>query len=173
MPLELPRDYFELFGMARAMEVDAAQLRAQYHSLQRKVHPDRYAGRGAAERALAAQAAAHVGQAYRTLSDPYRRAAYLLELAGVAADAEQQTTQDPEFLMQQMEWREQLEAASTADDARALASRLEDAERGLWRAFGAGYAASDWEGARRALHRLQFHRRLREQLDAARARLAS
>ena len=171
MPLELPTDYFALFGLARAMEVDTARMRAQYHALQRRVHPDRYVGRGARERALAAQAAAHVSQAYRTLSDPYLRAAYLLQLHGIDPDPEQETTQDTEFLMQQMEWRERLEEMGTDADARGLAKRLEEEERALWRDFDAGFDAQDWERSRTVLHRLQFYRRLREQLAAARARM--
>ena len=166
MPLELPRNHFDLFGMPRALELDAARLEERYRALQRELHPDRHAAAGARERALAAQAAARVNEAYRALSDRHRRAAYLLELRGEAPDPERDAVDDPEFLMRQMELREQLEELAGAAAA-ALGERLDGEEAELWREFETRYEAGDWAGARGRLNRLHFYRRLREQLQAA------
>ena len=49
-----------------------------------------------------------INDAYRTLKNPIDRAAYLLKAQGIDADAPEHTSFAPEFLMQQMEWRETL-----------------------------------------------------------------
>ena len=54
-----------------------------------------------------------INEAYKRLKDPLRRAAYLCELNGVPLNAEDNTSMPADFLMQQMEWREALEDAST------------------------------------------------------------
>jgi molecular chaperone HscB len=51
----------------------------------------------------------------RALKDPLKRAAYLCELNGAPISAEDNTAMPPGFLVQQLEWREALdEASSTA-----------------------------------------------------------
>lgn len=173
MPLELPGNHFDLFGAPRALELDAARLEERYRALQRELHPDRHAAAGARERALAAQAAARVNEAYRTLRDRLARAAYLLELRGEAPDAERDAVDDPEFLMRQMEWRERLEELGGAAEAAALGARLDGEEAELWGEFAARYESADWAGARARLNRLRFYRRLQEQLRAARPESAA
>ena len=49
-----------------------------------------------------------INDAYRTLKSPIDRAAYLLKSQNIDADAPEHTSFSPEFLMQQMEWRETL-----------------------------------------------------------------
>lgn len=171
MPLELPRDYFSLFGLAPTMDVDTEKMRARYHSLQKGVHPDRFAGRGVRERTLAAQVAAHVSEAYRTLSDPYLRASYLLKQQGVETGAEHDTAHDPEFLERQMELHEQMAELDTLQAVDTLSGHIAHEEQELWDCFGREYAREDWDGSLQALHRLLFYRRVRRQLDAERARL--
>ncbi|MCG8122432.1 MAG: Fe-S protein assembly co-chaperone HscB, partial [Candidatus Thiodiazotropha taylori] len=62
------------------------------------------------ERRLSVQGASLINEAFETLKDPVARAAYLLSLHGVEMDAQNESTQDMEFLMQQMELREELES---------------------------------------------------------------
>jgi molecular chaperone HscB len=57
------------------------------------------------------QWATRANEAYTTLRSPQKRAAYLVERAGVPIDAETNTAMPPAFLMQQMEWREALDEA--------------------------------------------------------------
>ena len=73
------------------------------------MHPDRFASGTAAERRVAMQWATRANEAYTTLRSPQRRAAYLVERAGVPINAETNTAMPPAFLMQQMEWREALD----------------------------------------------------------------
>ena len=57
---------------------------------------------------------------YDTLKNAARRAKYLLEKQGIDAVADTNTALPMDFLMQQMEWREQLEDAKAARDIDAL-----------------------------------------------------
>jgi molecular chaperone HscB len=50
-----------------------------------------------------------------------KRAGYLCELHGAPINAENNTAMPADFLMQQMQWREALEAAGNVEDLNAIA----------------------------------------------------
>ncbi len=118
--LQLADTDFRLLGLPEQQALDRTLLDQRRRDLQARVHPDRFAAEGAAAQRLAMQWAVRVNQAYQRLKDPVSRAAYLCELRGVAVDAERNTAMPAEFLMQQMQWREDLESASTATAVQAL-----------------------------------------------------
>src|SRR6185436_14124387 len=96
---------------------------------QSRVHPDRFAAGSEAERRVAMQWAARANEAYRTLRDPVGRARYLLALKGFDTGEETNTAMPADFLMQQMEWREAVAAASRTHDAPALGVLRTDIDR--------------------------------------------
>jgi len=104
-------NYFQLFGLPSQYDIDAAALEATWRALAARVHPDRYATAGAAERRVAMQWASTINEAYRVLKSPLDRARYLCEQAGCDLQIESNTRMDGAFLMRQMEWREQLDEA--------------------------------------------------------------
>lgn len=114
---------FELFGVPTCFAQDAAFLDGRWKELQRQVHPDRFATQGAAAQRVAMQWSARINEAYRRLKDPLKRAAYLCELHGVHIEAESNTAMPAEFLIQQMELRERLDDADTAEELQQI-SRL-------------------------------------------------
>jgi molecular chaperone HscB len=118
--LQLADTDFVLLGLPPQQALDRALLDERRRSLQQRVHPDRFAAEGAAAQRLAMQWAVRVNQAYQRLKDPISRAAYLCELRGVPVDGERNTAMPTAFLMQQMEWREALDDASTPSDVQAL-----------------------------------------------------
>jgi len=118
--MKLDSDDFELFGLARRFALDPAALDARWRALQTEVHPDKFAAQGAAAQRVAMQWAVRVNEAYQRLKDPLKRAAYLCELNGAPIEAESNTAMPATFLMQQMEWREALDEARTADAVEAL-----------------------------------------------------
>jgi molecular chaperone HscB len=65
-----------------------------------------------------------INEAYQRLKEPLKRAAYLCELNGAPIDAENNTAMPKAFLMEQMEWREALEEASTEADLDQLSAQL-------------------------------------------------
>ena len=104
-------DYFALFGLPKTADLDGDSLRDKYRQLQAAAHPDRFAGASDSDKRAALQMASRVNDGYQILQNPLRRAAYLLELRGITAFAEDNTAMPPAFLMQQLEWREALESA--------------------------------------------------------------
>ena len=76
-------DYFEVFSLPRHLRVDTAALEKAFYAQSRKLHPDRFASRPAAEQEAALALASDLNDAYRTLKDPIARTQYLLSLEGV------------------------------------------------------------------------------------------
>ena len=116
---DFSRNYFELFGMPVDFLLDTRELAARYRELQKVVHPDRFAAAGGHSQRLSLQSATMVNEAYEWLKDPLKRAQYLLGLKGVETDGQQQTLNDPAFLMEQMELREALAGVREASDPQA------------------------------------------------------
>ena len=112
MTMNLLSTDFEIFGLEPLQQLDRAALDARWKDLQREAHPDRFASADAQAQRQAMQWSVRINEAYQRLKDPLQRAAYLCELHGAAVGAENNTAMPPAFLMQQMEWREELEAAS-------------------------------------------------------------
>lgn len=113
-------DYFQLFALPKQYAIDAKQLESNYRKIQSTSHPDRFVNASAAEKLASMQLATLSNEAYGTLKNAANRAKYLLELQGVDAVAETNTALPMDFLMQQMEWREQLEDSKHARDIEAL-----------------------------------------------------
>ena len=102
-------NHFELFGLPLQFQLDGSLLSSQFRDLQRQFHPDKFATASERDRLLAVQKAAQINDAYQVLKNPISRAEYLLVQHGEDIRGEQQTMQDPMFLMEQMELREELE----------------------------------------------------------------
>jgi len=76
-------DHFELFSLPRKLELDALELEKAFYALSRRLHPDRFAGKSAAEQEAALRESSLLNNAYRTLKEPIARTEYLLKLEGV------------------------------------------------------------------------------------------
>ncbi|EGU59835.1 co-chaperone HscB [Vibrio nigripulchritudo ATCC 27043] len=109
-------DHFELFGISRQFDLDVTTLSTQFRELQRQFHPDKFATSSERDRLMAVQKAAQINDAFQVLKQPISRAEYLLSLKGVDIRNEQNTMQDPMFLMEQMELREALEEIESSSD---------------------------------------------------------
>ena len=112
--------HFQLFGLQIAFALDHGALERAYREIQSRVHPDRFAHAGDAERRASLQWTTRVNEAYRVLKNPVQRASHILALHGVDVAFETNTAMAPAFLAQQMELREALEHATHAKDASAL-----------------------------------------------------
>ncbi len=148
-PLNLQSNDFALFGLSERFEQDRATLDQRWKDLQRQVHPDRFAADAATAQRLAMQWSVRINEAYQRLKNPLKRAAYLCELRGVPVQAENNTAMPAAFLMQQMEWREALEDASSADELLALEAQTHAAAR-EWTAQVAQALDADQDPARAA-----------------------
>ena len=119
-------NYFELFNMPTSFDVDLTVLAETYKSLQRLTHPDKFASGSDQDKLVALQKNSQVNDAYSVLKSPLSRAEYMLSLRGIEMQHEQQTIKDGAFLMQQMEWREQLAEIEEQADPLDELEKLED-----------------------------------------------
>jgi molecular chaperone HscB len=167
---DAPRDHFARLGLTPGFDIDAADLQRRYVALQRQLHPDRFATRPAAERALALSRASDLNQAYETLKTPLERAEYLLSLKGKTAG---HTVDDPAMLMEAMELREALTEAESPDAVDALIARANDDIAGVERALSAAFRSDDLETARKLAQRLSYLMKLTQEARRRRLRLVN
>ena len=155
--MNLQSDDFELFGVPQRFAQERSALDARWKELQREAHPDRFAAQGAAAQRVAMQWSVRINEAYQRLKDPLRRAAYLCELHGAPIRAEDNTAMPAEFLMQQMQWREDLEDATSAAAVDALAFEVQQARSAtLERCAELLDTHSDFAGAAQQVRALMF-----------------
>ena len=110
------QDHFALLGLPRRYALDRGELDRLFLEVQGRVHPDKHAHLSDADRRLAMQWSTQVNDAYQTLTDPQRRARYLLQLAGHDPRIETNTVMPTEFLLEQMDLRETVAEARESGD---------------------------------------------------------
>lgn len=171
--MNLNQNHFELFGLPVRFAVDAGELDRRYRELQREVHPDRFAAAPEAERRVSMQRATRVNEAYQTLKSPLRRAVYILQLRGVDPKFETNTAMPREFLIDQMSWRERIEAGSEEPEALLrLRNGLREESRKIYEKLHAQLdGGRDNEGASQTARMLMFYERLDDEIDGRLAEL--
>ena len=176
--LDFSKNYFELFGLPIGYIIDTEQLSERYRELQRVLHPDRYSNASAQERRLSMQGATRVNEAFEVLKDPLRRAHYLLSLNGIEMDAQGESTQDTAFLMEQLELREELEAARHKPDPyAAIGTLMEGINQRINRLVGQmavqfeTATPDQLEEAREILRKMQFLQKFRQDAETLEAEL--
>ncbi len=165
--MNLNQNHFELFGVPVQFAVDAAELDRRYLELQREVHPDRFATSPAAERRVSMQLATRVNEAYQTLKSPLRRAVYILQLRGVDPKFETDTAMPAEFLMEQMSWRERIEADSEEPETLLrVQAALRDESRKIYEKLRGQLDEDRDDGAAaQTVRMLMFYEKLDEEIE--------
>jgi len=124
-------NYFQLFGLESQFNLDTHAIAQTYQTLQKTVHPDRFAHGSEQEKLLSLKKSTLINDAYQTLKSPIKRAEYILILRNVDMPSEQMSFSDNSFLMRQMELREMLADVKEANDVDAAVlevSQILDAE---------------------------------------------
>lgn len=166
-------DAFARLGFPGRFEIDAAEIDKRYRGLQQRLHPDRFTKRSPRERAIAESQAMSLNDAYETLKDPLKRAALLLERAGRSSPiGENRTIQDPALLMEAMEVREALAAATDLAAVEAIGKRATAEDRRCIEALGDAFEAEDLDKASHQLTALKYWRKLAEEIRGRRAAIA-
>jgi molecular chaperone HscB len=165
------QNHFELFGLEPGYALEPGRLEQAYRDIQARIHPDRFAHAGDAERRASMQWTTRVNEAYRTLKSPVERARYFLELNGVDVAFETNTAMPLEFLGRQLELREALELAQGEKDAGALErlrAALRGEKKGLERALGDVLDVKrDYATGAQLVRELKFLDRVDAEIDAA------
>ena len=101
----MTQNYFQLFNLPEKFQIDSVKLQENYRSIQKEIHPDRFATSTENEKTQSMIKSTQVNDAYQTLKSTTKRARYILSLH----KSVEKITLPPDFLMQQMEWEEHLE----------------------------------------------------------------
>ena len=162
--------YFTLFQLEPAFDIDAENLEQTYRALAARFHPDKFASASAFEQKQAVMMSSTINDAYRTLKNPIDRAAYLLKTLGIDADAPERTSFAPDFLIQQMEWRETLMEARAENDLKTL-ENLNDEIRAeqekLFSDLKQSFARQDYDTAAQQVRQGRFLDKLRNEISSA------
>jgi molecular chaperone HscB len=161
------QNHFELFHLPQRFTIDSAALDKAYHEVQNRVHPDKFTQASNAEKRVAMQWATRANEAYQTLRNPFKRAAYLCELNGVDLQIESNTAMPSAFLMQQMEWREALDevkATKNLDGLERLEAEVRDARKRDVDIIGELLDASNFDEAGKVVRQLMFLEKFGEEI---------
>jgi molecular chaperone HscB len=165
--MNLQSNDFEIFGLPEHFAVERGELDARWKDLQRQAHPDRFASADAASQRLAMQWSVRINEAYQRLKDPLKRAAYLCELRGAPIEAENNTAMPADFLVQQMQWREDLDDAEGAGALERMADAVAEARRERIAQLGAALdVQGDAAAAARQVRALMFIERFARDVEA-------
>lgn len=174
MASPLSQDFFTLFGLPTAYDIDGDELSRSYRELQHVAHPDRHSQATDQERRLSMQLASHINEAYQTLRDPVARARYLLELWGMDLNAHNAAGTDMAFLSEQMTLRETLAGLRAGQGPREqleallvdIATRLQNLQAALRQQLAC--AQGPLQEARGTYDKMRFLQRLQDEaLDLA------
>lgn len=144
-------NYFERFSLPVAVDIDLAQLKQAFLTLQRQYHPDN----NPEQRDRALIESSEINHAYQVLSQVDRRAAYLLQLVQQDQGLDQ-SIHDFEFLQSALETREQLDDATSDSQLHQLKDEVNQWIDGLVRQFKLDYHEKDWAEARDTVRKLTF-----------------
>ncbi len=166
--LDLKQSYFELFGLNLEFDVDLKQLHSELQRLQAIFHPDRFVNASEQEKRFSVQQASWVNEGYETLSNPVKRARYMLKLSGLESNDESETTSDTAFLMEQIAIREEIDECRTNADPLSCCNHIATKLRSRADQFGSEFVTSfrqgEFEDARLSSRKMQFVQRILDQL---------
>ena len=114
-------EYFDLFGISPALQVDRAKLSRRFFELSRQYHPDYHIKATAAEQQEVLEKSALLNKAWKTFGDPDALIRYVLMEKGLLAEEEKYELA-PAFLAEVMDINE---ALMDADDPAAVAALQE------------------------------------------------
>ena len=101
----LRKNFFELFNIDIAVDINKSELDEKVKALQIKFHPDKFASGSDVEKRLALQLSSHINDGYKILSDIVLRIEYILKINNFVKD-ESKTINDASFLQEQIEYNE-------------------------------------------------------------------
>ena len=114
------QNYFDLLKIKKSFDISLDSLEVSYQELIREHHPDKNMNRSSEEKVKAFQNTSLINSAYETLKSPLKRATYLLELENINPFDETDTSMNMDFLMSQIELREELDSFKSNQDELGL-----------------------------------------------------
>lgn len=171
----LTSNFFEIFDVPVAYQVDLDLIQQRYRELQKAVHPDKFVNASDQEKRISMQQTSWINEAFNTLRQPVDRAIYLLKLKGVDLNLENETTMDMAFLMEQMEMREALSEVRSKDDPLEeldkFSRQIKNKMQSLVEGFSAAYENNQLDDAREWIRKMQFIQKAAKEVDELSAKI--
>ena len=149
----MTQNFFEIFNLPVLFNIDIDMLNHQYRTLQKTIHPDRFVNATDAEKKQSLQKSTQINDAYQVLKDPIKRASHIINLHQVFKE----NTLPPDFLMQQMEWEEELETINDLEQIQLFSDKIEEEKKILMELLAMDFdEKKDWESATNVIGKLKF-----------------
>ena len=155
----LKKNFFELFNIEIAVDVNKSELDEKVKVLQNKFHPDKFSSGSDFEKRLALQISSHINDGYKILSDIVRRIEYILKINNFVKD-ESKTINDINFLQEQIEYSELVESLNDNFDSKIIENSLSSIKSLLKTTVGSiklSFESNDFENVWQNLSKLRFY----------------
>lgn len=154
-------NFFELMQQPKHFEIDLKKLAKIFKQLQSQLHPDRYSTREEQELKHSENWSPLVNEAYSTLMDPMRRALYLLEIFGNPLLEGDQPVLDPDFLMDIMEFNEEVDEVISKEDIADLRDKIRTELERLHNELKEEFSQQNTGSAKIVVAKMQYYHNLR------------
>ncbi len=169
-PVEI--DHFRRLDLPATFDLRREDVERRYFTLQRQIHPDRFAAKSAKERLYSVQHTAALNQSFADLMDPLLRAEYLLRFKGRrVAVGEAETVADSELLLEAMALREELAEAESAASVEALAAKAEEMIGRILSTLSGAFTRDNLDTAAELVLRLRYMRKFADEAKRHLSRL--
>ena len=155
----LKKNFFELFNIEIAIDVNKSELDEKVKVLQNKFHPDKFSSGSDFEKRLALQISSHVNDGYKILGDIILRIEYILKINNFVKD-ESKTINDINFLQEQIEYSELVESLNDNFDSKIIENSLSNIKSLLKttvHSIKLSFESNDFENVWQNLSKLRFY----------------
>lgn len=156
-------NFFDYLGVKPSFDVDVSLLKENFLKLQSQIHPDKFATCSQKEKEISENCSSYLNSAYHTLSEPLRRAEYLLQLKGECSSKE--ITKESDFLVEMMELNEKADSLETDSDIRNMLHDVDGSIDALGDQFKRHFETGDFEAAKQIVLKMGFYSRLKVNLN--------
>ena len=155
----LKKNFFELFNIEIAIDVNRSELDEKVKVLQNKFHPDKFSSGSDFEKRLALQISSHINDGYKILGDIVLRIEYILKINNFIKD-EPKTINDINFLQEQIEYSELVESLNDNFDSKIIENSLSNIKSLLKttvHSIKLSFESNDFENVWQNLSKLRFY----------------
>ncbi|ELT96361.1 hypothetical protein CAPTEDRAFT_162651 [Capitella teleta] len=166
-PPKLCRDFFCMMGMKVDFDVNVPDLKKQFTTLQRNLHPDKFTQKSETEKEFSLQQSSTVNKAYSTLLKPLSRALYMLELKGIFIE-ESNISAEPKFLMEILEINEELAEADSLEAVEDIRTTNQKVMDDITASLSVAFRNGDLEEAKILISKLKYYANIEDKVKELR-----
>ncbi|CAJ0602793.1 unnamed protein product [Cylicocyclus nassatus] len=138
------QNMFEYLGFPVSFEIEDSELKKRFRELQATVHPDKFTQASKHEREISDEHSRKLNESYKTLSEPFLRAKYLLKILGEKETKGKDL--DPASLMEMMEWNEKVSEMTSEGELSAEKETVQKEIDSIMKELGKQFANKSLNG---------------------------